>query len=77
MTLGVLDPQTYYYRRVYMDAYRAIEAARSHPLVDPKRIAVTGVSQGGGISIAMSGLVEDFSAVMPDVPYLCNFSSGL
>ena len=73
MTLGVLDPHTYYYRRVYVDAVRAVEAARSHPLVDGAKIAVTGVSQGGGISIAMSGLVEGLSAVMPDVPYLCNF----
>lgn len=73
MTLGVLDPRTYYYRRVYMDAYRAIEAARSHPSVDKNKIAVTGVSQGGGISIAMSGLIDNLSAVMPDVPYLCNF----
>jgi len=73
MTLGVLDPRTYYYRRVYVDAFRAVQAARSHPLVDGAKIAVTGVSQGGGISIAMSGLVEGLSAVMPDVPYLCNF----
>lgn len=73
MTLGVLNPLTYYYRRVYMDAYRAIETARSHPDVDKNKIAVTGVSQGGGISIAMSGLVDNLSAVMPDVPYLCNF----
>jgi cephalosporin-C deacetylase len=73
MTLGVLDPHTYYYRRVYTDAFRAIQAARSHPSVDGTKIAVTGVSQGGGISIAISGLVEGLSAVMPDVPYLCNF----
>ena len=44
MTLGVLDPHTYYYRRVYVDAVRAVEAARSHPLVDRAKIAVTGVS---------------------------------
>jgi cephalosporin-C deacetylase len=73
MTLGVLDPHTYYYRRVYTDAFRAIQAAKSHPSVDGAKIAVTGVSQGGGISIAISGLVEGLSAVMPDVPYLCNF----
>jgi len=73
MTLGVLDPNTYYYRRVYTDAYRAVEAAKSHTMVDGAKIAVTGGSQGGGISIAMSGLVDGLSAVMPDVPYLCNF----
>ncbi len=34
MTRGVLDPATYYYRRVFTDAVRAVEAAQSHPAVD-------------------------------------------
>jgi len=39
MTDGVLDPKTYYYRRVFTDAVRAVEAARSHPAVDAARPA--------------------------------------
>ena len=31
MTRGVLSPETYYYRRLYTDAVRAVEAARTHP----------------------------------------------
>ena len=73
MTKGILDPQHYYYRRVFTDAVRAIEAARSHPDVDASQIAVTGGSQGGGISIAAAGLVPDVVAAMPDVPFLCHF----
>ncbi|MDI3420077.1 acetylxylan esterase [Streptomyces luteolus] len=73
MTRGVEDPHTYYYRRVFTDAVRAVEAARSHPLVDAARVAVAGGSQGGGISIAVSGLVPDLAAVLPDVPFLCDF----
>ena len=73
MTLGVLDPKTYYYRRVFADAVRAVEAARSHPAVDGTRIAVTGGSQGGGISLAVSGLEPSVSMVMPDVPFLCHY----
>ena len=34
MTQGVLDPQTYYYRRLYIDAVRAVEAIGSRPEVD-------------------------------------------
>lgn len=73
MTRGVLSPHTYYYRRLFTDAVRAIEAARSHPAVDAARIAVTGSSQGGGVSLAAAGLVPDLSAVIADVPFLCSF----
>lgn len=76
MTRGILDPATYYYRRVYTDAARAVEAVRSHPAVDPTRVAVTGGSQGGGIAIAAGALVPDLAAVAPDVPFLCDFPRG-
>jgi cephalosporin-C deacetylase len=73
MTQGILDPKTYYYRRVFTDAVRAVEAAQSHPAVDKKRIAVTGGSQGGGISLAVAGLSKDVAVTMPDVPFLCHY----
>jgi cephalosporin-C deacetylase len=73
MTKGILDPKHYYYRRVFTDAVRAIEAARSHDAVDAKQLAVTGRSQGGGISIASAALVPDVVAAMPDVPFLCHY----
>jgi cephalosporin-C deacetylase len=72
MTRGVLDPNTYFYRRVFSDAVRAIETVRTHPAVEPHRIAVLGGSQGGGISLAVAGLVPDLEAVMPDVPFMCH-----
>ena len=59
MTRGIADPGSYYYPRVYTDAVRAVEAARSHPEIDPAHVAMTGVSQGGGIVIAVAGLVAD------------------
>ena len=73
MTKGILDPKHYYYRRVFTDAVRAIDAARSHPEVDASQIAVTGGSQGGGITIAAAGLVPDVVAALPDVPFLCHY----
>jgi len=73
MTRGVLDPKTYFYRRVFTDGVRAVEAARAHPAVDAERIAVTGGSQGGGISLAVGGLEPGVSVVMPDVPFLCHY----
>ena len=41
------------------------------------RVAVTGGSQGGGISIAVAALVPDIAAVMPDVPFLADFGRAI
>jgi len=73
VTRGIRDPQDFYYRRVFTDAVRAVEAARSHPLADASRTVATGVSQGGGITLAVGGLVPDLAAIAADVPFLCDF----
>lgn len=77
LTRGVLDPNTYYYRRVFTDAVRAVDAAMQLDLVDSSRIAVAGTSQGGGIAIAVSALRNDLVAAMVDVPFLCHFSRAV
>jgi cephalosporin-C deacetylase len=77
MTRGILAPDDYYYRRVFVDGIRAVEAVQGHPAVDRKRVAVTGVSQGGGISVAVAALVPDIAAVMPDVPFLSDFPRAI
>jgi cephalosporin-C deacetylase len=73
MTKGIEDPKSYYYRRVFVDALRALEVVRSLPDVDVSSVAVQGISQGGGITLAAAGLASDLVAVMPDVPFLCHF----
>jgi cephalosporin-C deacetylase len=77
MTRGIGAKESYFYRRVFSDAVRAAEAARSFPGIDPARVAVCGGSQGGGISLAVAGLVPDLLGVMPDVPYLCDFARSI
>ncbi|WP_166351431.1 acetylxylan esterase [Phytoactinopolyspora limicola] len=73
MTRGILDPDDYYYRRVYTDGVRAFEAAAQHPLVDAERIVVNGGSQGGGIAQAVAGLVPGLAGASIDVPFLTGF----
>jgi cephalosporin-C deacetylase len=73
MTRGILDPADYYYRRLYTDAVRAVDAARALPQVDPDRIAVLGGSQGGGVALAVAGLRTDLAAAVAFVPFLCDF----
>jgi cephalosporin-C deacetylase len=81
MTAGLADPDTYYYRRVYTDAARMLEAAASLPVVDASKIIITGGSQGGGITLAASALAKlvDVEVIgsAPDVPFLCAFPRAL
>jgi cephalosporin-C deacetylase len=77
MTKGILDPQDYYYRRLFTDGVRAIDAMLEQPFVDANRVAVCGGSQGGGISLAVAGIDRRIKAVMPDVPFLCDFPRAL
>jgi len=74
LTRGIESKKNYYYRRLYMDAVRAVEAARSLDLVDAHRVGVMGTSQGGGIALAVAGLVPDVAAVVARVPFLCDFA---
>jgi cephalosporin-C deacetylase len=81
MTRGLGSREDYYYRRVYVDAFRAVEAAQSHPAVDPSKVVLAGVSQGGGIVVATAGLaagrLDGVIAALPDVPFLQDFPRAI
>ena len=77
MTKGIDHPSTYYYRYVYMDCVRAVDFLRTCPEVGS--IALTGGSQGGGLTLATAALARDKGVVaaMPDVPFLCHFERAV
>jgi cephalosporin-C deacetylase len=77
MTRGVEAPDSYYYRRVFTDAVRAVDAVRGFERVDPERVTVAGASQGGGIALAVGGLIEGLLGVLPEVPFLCHFERAV
>jgi cephalosporin-C deacetylase len=77
LTRGIEDPATYYYRRVFVDAVRAVDAVRLHPEIAPDRVAVAGGSQGGGIALAASALSDGLAAAFIDVPFLCHFERAV
>ena len=78
LTRGVLDPASYYYRRLITDAVRAVDVAAELPGVDATRLAVVGMSQGGGLALAAASLApEKVSAVVAQVPFLCHIRRAI
>lgn len=71
LTRGLRSPYEYFYRRVFADGVRAVEALRSLDRVDAARVGVVGASQGGGIALAIAGLVPDLAAAIIQAPFLC------
>jgi cephalosporin-C deacetylase len=77
MTMGIRDPQSYYYRYVYADTVRAIELLARREEVDEDRIAITGASQGGALTLAAAALSDRPILAMPDIPFLCDFRRAI
>ncbi|PZG20898.1 acetylxylan esterase [Micromonospora craterilacus] len=77
VTRGILAPEGYYYRRLITDAVRAVQAARALPGVDPQRVVAAGNSQGGGLALAVAGLVPDLAALMSTAPFLCHVQRAI
>lgn len=83
MTQGIEAPAEHYYRRVFTDAVRALDVLRAHPAVDASRVAVSGGSQGGGIALAVTGILgllgESTSAraAIIDVPFLSHMEHAV
>jgi cephalosporin-C deacetylase len=76
MTRGITDPEQYYYTRLFTDAVLAVDAAVE--LSDGEKVAVTGMSQGGGLALATAALRADGVALChADVPFLCDIQRGI
>jgi cephalosporin-C deacetylase len=72
---GLDNEKNYIYRGAYMDAVRSVDFLASQPEIDTKRIGVTGVSQGGALSFAVTALDERIQFCVPDVPFLSDFKT--
>jgi len=76
LTRGIADPRTHYYTRLFIDAARAVDAARGHQAATGLPLVTTGGSQGGGLAIAAAHLAPGVRAAMPDVPFLAHPRRG-
>jgi cephalosporin-C deacetylase-like acetyl esterase len=70
---GLDDKEGYYYQSAYADCVRAVDVLASQPEIDRGRIAVTGGSQGGGLSLVTAALDPRISLCAPDIPFLCDW----
>ena len=67
----------YYYKRVYLGCIRSIDIMCSLPQWDGKHVAVTGGSQGGGLSIVTAGLDPRVSCYVSFFPAMCDLTGYL
>lgn len=78
LTRGIETPEGYYFRRVFTDAVRCVDAVAEIPWIDADRIVLTGTSQGGGITLAAAGILGDrVAGVAVDVPFLCHIERAI
>jgi cephalosporin-C deacetylase len=78
LTMGISSPASYYYRGAYIDTLRAVQVLAAQPAVDHSRIAITGASQGGGLTLAAAALATlapetPLRAAVAEIPFLCHF----
>ncbi len=77
MSKGLLSPEKYYYRAVYMDAVRAVNILASIEGVNKDKIAVVGESQGGGLALATAALSQIPILSVNEFPFLSHFNRAI
>ncbi|MFA6172355.1 MAG: acetylxylan esterase [Kiritimatiellales bacterium] len=69
--LNISDLKNSWLYCVQTDCLRAVRLARETPELDPLKIAVDGISQGGGMALGVAALDRSVSLCMADVPSSC------
>jgi cephalosporin-C deacetylase len=71
---GLLEsPQKLMYRQIFLDCAQLTRIVMGFPEVDAERVAVTGASQGGGLSLACAALEPRVKLAAPIYPFLSDY----
>jgi cephalosporin-C deacetylase len=70
--LGIESPDTYVYRDIVGQCLKAVRLLAAREEVDRERIAVVGMSEGGGVGLILAALAPEVKAVAADAPLLCD-----
>ncbi|OAQ39943.1 acetylxylan esterase [Pedobacter psychrophilus] len=71
------DRDKFYYKRVYLNCIRANDFLVSLPQYDGKNLAVTGGSQGGGLSVVTAALDSRVQFLAAMYPAMCDLTADL
>lgn len=66
-------PEKLLYRFIYLDTAQLARVVMALPGVDPARVGATGVSQGGGLTLACAALTPEIKLAAPVYPFLCDY----
>lgn len=77
MTKGIDSPENLYYARLIADGVAAVRVAQELAGHEIAKAFLAGNSQGGGIALAVSGLVSGLGGVMANVPMLCDIEPSI
>ncbi len=77
ITQGIESPQTYVYRAIVGHCLRALDVLAAQPDVDPSRVMVGGMSQGGGLALVAAALAPSVRLCLADMPWLCALEVAL
>ena len=67
------DPTHLYYRNVFLDTAQLARVVMAMDEVNPHRVAATGWSQGGGLTLACAALEPRIKMAAPVYPFLCDY----
>ncbi len=67
------DPRKLLFRQIYLDCAKLARIVMSMEDIDETRVAATGGSQGGGLSLACAALTPTLNRIASQMPFLCDF----
>jgi cephalosporin-C deacetylase len=66
-------PEDMLFRHIFLDTAQLAQIVMALPEVDATRVAVTGGSQGGGLTLACAALEPRIRLAAPFFPFLCDY----
>lgn len=66
-------PENLLFRHIFLDTAQLARIVMDMPEVDAGRVGVTGISQGGGLTLACAALEPRIRRAAPIFPFLCDY----